>query len=75
MRVSGRDVERTIEVLEISDEHEKQALRSFWAREAEQDRTANIKLLKALGVFALKVIAISLIVLAFFQTWTERLPR
>jgi len=46
---SQHDVEVCIQALEIEDDDEKQALRAFWAREREQNRKANRKLLAGIG--------------------------
>lgn len=72
--LSQQEVDHAADVLEVEDS-ERTQMHAFYARERRQDRDANIKLLKALGVFALKVIAIFLVSYALFQTWTERIPK
>jgi hypothetical protein len=70
-----KEVERAINGLGIEDDWDKNNIRNFYRRERTQNREANVKLLKALGVFALKVLVIGLLVWACLQTWTERLPK
>ncbi len=68
------EVDRAADILEVGD-NERQQMQAFYRRERTQNREANIKLLKALGVTLLKIIAVSLIAWACLQTWTERLPK
>jgi hypothetical protein len=56
---SRQDVEVAIDALEIEDEREKEALRKFYERERKQSRHANIRLLYAIGIFLLKVVAVA----------------
>jgi hypothetical protein len=71
---SRKEIDRAADVLEIGDS-DRSNMHNFYRRERMQNREANIKLLKALGIFALKVIGISLAAWALFQTWEERLPK
>ena len=72
---SPRDVEIAIEVLGIDDEKDANNIRNFYKRERVQNREANVKLLKAIGRVLIKSAVILLIIWAFFQTWTERIPK
>lgn len=53
---SRQDVEVCIKALDIEDQREQDAMRAFYARERKQDRAANVKLVKALAWFAVKVV-------------------
>ena len=59
MTPSKYEVERTIQVLEIDDLREREALRKFYARERAQDRAANKRLAWALFKFFLKIVLIA----------------
>ncbi len=71
---SEKDVDHAADALEI-DAPERHQMHGYYRLERVQDRAANIKLLKALGVFFLKCLAIGLVAWACLQTWTERIPK
>ena len=58
---SRQDVEVCIKALDIEDEREADAMRAFYARERKQDRAANVKLVKALAWFAVKVVIVGVV--------------